>query len=206
MEEIWKPIDGYKGLYEISTFGRVKSLVDCHGIKRDKIVKPLNSRYGYLLVNLYKNKQSKSFRIHRLVAIAFIPNPLNLPFINHKDENKQNNCVENLEWCSPKYNVNYGNCRQKISEAQKGEKGNMYGKHHSEETRRKIGESHKGKKMNLSDAERKRRSDYAKSRTGANNPNFGKHFSEEHRRKISESRKRTMMMTCPSCWGDISDM
>ena len=108
MEEIWKPIDGYEGLYEISTFGRVKSLVDCHGIKRDKIVKPLHSRYGYLLVNLYKNKQLKSARIHHLVAIAFIPDHLNLPYINHKDEEKTNNFVGNLEWCTALYNNRYG--------------------------------------------------------------------------------------------------
>ena len=62
---------------------------------------------------LYKNKSCKSYYIHRLVAEAFIPNPKNLPFINHKDENKQNNCVDNLEWCTQKYNINYGTSLKK---------------------------------------------------------------------------------------------
>ena len=67
----------------------------------------------YYQTILYKNKSCKSYYIHRLVAEAFIPNPKNLPFVNHKDENKQNNCVDNLEWCTQKYNINYGTSLKK---------------------------------------------------------------------------------------------
>lgn len=102
MEEIWKDIKGYEGLYKISNFGNVKSL----NIKRNK--KLSMNRCGYLFVNLSKNDVRKNFLVHRLVAAAFIENPENLPCVNHIDEDKTNNCVNNLEWCSYEYNNNYG--------------------------------------------------------------------------------------------------
>lgn len=109
MKEIWKPIRGYETLYEVSNFGKVK------GIKRNKLLKPKISRDGYLRVGLRKpNEKQRWFFIHRLVAIAFIPNLNNYPQINHKDEVKTNNCVNNLEWCTAKYNCNYGTHIQRI--------------------------------------------------------------------------------------------
>lgn len=108
MEE-FKDIKGYEGKYQISNFGRVKSL----WFGKEKILKPIEHSQGYLTVILYKNRKIKTIKIHRLVAEAFISNPHNYPCVNHKDENPANNCVDNLEWCTQKYNVNYGNCQQR---------------------------------------------------------------------------------------------
>ena len=94
--EIWKTIKDYEQ-YKVSNLGNVK---------RNKILKQ-NTRVGYFAVNLCKNGKMKTLQVHRLVAQAFIPNPNNLPQVNHKDGNKKNNKVENLEWCSAKYNVRH---------------------------------------------------------------------------------------------------
>ena len=117
MEEIYKDIEGYEGLYEISNLGNVKSLVNHKGVEREKILKPLKNRNGYKGVHLYKNKTSKTYDVHRLVANAFLPNPHNLPCVNHKDECRTNNNVENLEWCSYKYNTNFGTGNSRRSKA-----------------------------------------------------------------------------------------
>lgn len=91
-KEIWKNVVGYEGLYEISNLGRVKS--NCNG---GRILKWNVSNNGYATVELFKNKKSKRVLVHRLVASAFIDNPNNLPQVNHIDENKLNNHVDNLE-------------------------------------------------------------------------------------------------------------
>lgn len=106
MIEEWKPIDGYEGKYEISNMGRVKSYTkDNNG----KIINGCLDGKGYLYVKLYYAPQKhKTFKIHRLVGKHFIPNPNNYSQINHKDENKRNNCVDNLEWCDNQYNHSYG--------------------------------------------------------------------------------------------------
>ena len=111
-EEIWKDVVGYEGLYQVSNNGRVKSLK----FGKEKILKPGKLKNGYLRVNLCKNEKQKHFLVHRLVALTFITNPNNLPDVNHKDENKENNRVENLEWCDCKYNINYGTRTQRIAE------------------------------------------------------------------------------------------
>lgn len=112
MEEIWKDIEGYEGLYQVSNMGKVKSV-------RRNIILRQGITNGYKKAALYKNKKGyKHFLIHRLVAIAFIPNPDNLPQINHKDENKTNNCVNNLEWCTQEYNQNYGTINIRKSQKQ----------------------------------------------------------------------------------------
>jgi len=123
MEEVWKDVVGYEGYYKVSNLGNVKSLdriVDNEGkYFRHLKGKPKAQKQqhnGYMTVNLYKNginKQYKTFRVHRLVAEAFLPNPNNLPFVNHKDENKQNNNVNNLEWCTQQYNNEYGTARER---------------------------------------------------------------------------------------------
>lgn len=95
------------GLYQVSNLGRVKSLGNKSNHKLEKIRQP-QKQNEYYKITLYKNAQYKNYAIHRLVAKAFIPNPDNLPEINHKDENKLNNCITNLEWCDKKYNINYG--------------------------------------------------------------------------------------------------
>lgn len=106
MEEVWKDIVGYEGLYQISNLGRVKSLP--RPKTKGGIMTQHADKRGYKVVVLSKQGKLKVCKIHRLVAEAFIPNPGNLPQINHKDENKQNNCANNLEWCTAKYNANYG--------------------------------------------------------------------------------------------------
>lgn len=109
--EQWKPIVGYEGLYEISNLGRVKSLK--YG--KERILKPGTDRGGYLTVNIYIDGKRKMFRVHRLVAIAFIPNPEGFEQINHKDEDKTNNVTLNIEWCSAKYNSNFGTRNERMA-------------------------------------------------------------------------------------------
>lgn len=114
--ELWKDIEGFEGLYQVSTWARVKRLptIDTiNRIRKEKIMKPSYDKDGYLFIGLTINGKQKHFRIHRLVAKAFIPNPDNLPLVNHKDEVKDNNYPYNLEWCTYKYNTNYGNCISK---------------------------------------------------------------------------------------------
>ena len=119
--EIWKDIKGYEGLYQVSNKGRVKSL-NYRRTGKEGILKGKPDKDGYLRVGLCKNKKQKPFYIHRLVAKAFLPNPNNLPEVNHIDENKENNHVENLEWCDRKYNNNYGSRNERASVSMKGKK------------------------------------------------------------------------------------
>ena len=114
MEEIWKMIPGYEGLYMVSNLGRVKSLNYRHTGKEHILKQQIINKYK--TVCLSNGGYQKTLKVHRLVAMAFIPNPDNLPEVNHKDENKFNNCVENLEWCTAKYNSNYGTKNQRQSE------------------------------------------------------------------------------------------
>lgn len=114
MKEIWKDIKGYEGSYQVSNFGRVKSLERVvytkNGSKRcvrEIIMKPEICTFDYPCVFLRKNYTKKTKLIHRLVAEAFIPNPDNLPVVNHKDEDKTNCHVDNLEWCTQQYNSVY---------------------------------------------------------------------------------------------------
>ena len=104
--EVWKDIEGYEGKYQVSNEGRVRSLYD-RGVKREKILSLLNHNCGYLVITLSLNGVHKRYLVHRLVAMAFIDNPNGYEFVNHKDENKKNNNVENLEWCTKSYNAIY---------------------------------------------------------------------------------------------------
>ena len=129
MKEIWKDIPNYEGLYQVSNFGNVKSLVGYdHSIKkyvkREKLLTP--SIGEYKKIQLFKNKKRSTYYIHRLVAQSFIDNPNNYKIINHKDENKLNFSIDNLEWCTYQYNRNYGTCiermKQTIASKQKTQK------------------------------------------------------------------------------------
>jgi hypothetical protein len=138
--EYWKDIAGYNGFYQISSFGRVKSFK--YDKANGRILKYRKNKLGYLQISISKNKKSKTFLIHRLVGIAFIPNPENKPEINHKDNDRSNNKQSNLEWNTAKQNaehkVKQGRCNipkgekctsSKLSEKQveeiKSYKGNL---------------------------------------------------------------------------------
>ena len=117
--EVWRDVVGYEGLYKVSDRGNVYSLerIYANGRKRNGLtLKPSCDRGGYLRLELCKNGIRKRKYVHRIVAEAFIPNPNNYPEINHKDENKTNNYVENLEWCTRGYNVNFGRRNEKSSQ------------------------------------------------------------------------------------------
>ena len=131
MDEVWKPIVGYEGLYEVSNLGRVRSLDHItHIVRRNgeydclikgKILSPLVRQHGYLGVQLYgrgghKKRNLRTCSVHRLVAEAFIPNPMGYAEVNHKDESKTNNCADNLEWCNHIRNSNYGTRPKRIGD------------------------------------------------------------------------------------------
>ena len=111
--EIWRDVVGFEGLYKVSNLGNVKSL-NYNRTGKEKLMKPQTDGHGYLQVMLYKDGKYKIKKIHRLVAEAFIPNPDNLPCVNHKDENKTNNKEFNLEFCTYEYNNNYGTRKIKV--------------------------------------------------------------------------------------------
>ena len=154
MQEIWKDIEGYEGLYQVSNFGRVKSL-DRYVLRNGNslfvkgiVLSQLNNR-GYLAVRLCNSGKYKNYFVHRLVACAFVENLNNYTEVNHIDEDKHNNDFRNLEWCDRKYNVNYGSRADKFSNSMKGKlagknnprygkKGTMAGKNLTPEQRNKI--------------------------------------------------------------------
>ena len=121
--EIWKDVPEYEGRYQISNMGRIKSLdryarVGGGSVRfvQGGIIKPIRCKNGYLEAPFSKNGIREVFLLHRLVAQLFIPNPNGLPQINHKDENLSNNSYENLEWCTAKYNANYGTRNRRYAE------------------------------------------------------------------------------------------
>lgn len=111
--ETFLSVPGYEGLYEVSNLGNIKSL------RSGKLLKQASNKDGYKMVSLTKDGKSRSYGVHRLVALAFLPNPLNLPEVNHKDESHDNNVLENLEWISKKENRNYGTYRERMSKSLK---------------------------------------------------------------------------------------
>ena len=141
MTEEWRDVKDYKGLYQVSNMGRVKSLKRIvwdsvrgyYKTVHERILKGKKSSTGYLQVHLYQDGKGKWCYVHRLVAEAFIPNPDNLPQINHISEDKENNHVDNLEYCTAKYNINHGTHNKRVSEKLRGRK-------HSEEHIKKMAE------------------------------------------------------------------
>lgn len=133
VKETWRPVVEYEGLYEVSNLGQIRSLDRLVKGKKEgfrqkvngKLLTPIKNRQGYLRVNLCNDDGRKAKFVHRLVCSAFLPNPYNFPYINHKDENPLNNNVENLEWCTAKYNCNYGNHRKNVSLSKIGKRPNL---------------------------------------------------------------------------------
>lgn len=114
MKEIWKPIPKFEGWYEVSNFGKIRSIdrevnykTLGKSFRKGIALKPKISKGGYKEVVLVMNSKRHCYKVHRLVALAFIPNPFNLPCINHLNENKLDNKVSNLEWCNQQYNTLY---------------------------------------------------------------------------------------------------
>ena len=110
-----------------------------------KQYKHVKRNSGYMSVFLYNKDGRKMFFVHRLVALTFIPNPHNLPQVNHKDENTLNNRVENLEWCDAKYNTCYGTLRERASKRNTGEGNPFYGRKHTEKSKRLMSDAKFGK-------------------------------------------------------------
>lgn len=211
MKEIWRDIKGYEGLYQVSNIGRVKSLeriiTNTLGsyTRAEKILVPLKTKKGYYQIHLHKNGVCKTSKIHRLVAEAFIPNPLNKSQVNHIDGNKINNNVENLEWATQEENMQHAyktglkaqtkEVREKISESRKGkykgEKAYWYGKHQTEEAKKKMSEYRKGRYL------------------GSNSPNSkkvicittGEIFGSS--REAAEKYNINMRSICKCCRGEL---
>ena len=170
-----KDITGYEGLYAITDNGEVWSY------RNKKFLKKKENPNGYYYAELWRNNKGKGFRVNRLVAEAFIPNPNNYPCVNHKDENKLNNKVSNLEWCTHKYNNNYGTCTERmrktltgrrLSEEHRAKTGMCHlGKKHSEEHKRKAGEALGHPVECIETGERFRSSNYAQAMTGIHHIN-----------------------------------
>lgn len=128
--EIWAAIPEYEGYYEVSSFGKVKSLsrISHRGFKlKEKILKASSNTDGYLQLRLWKDGINKTFRVHRLVALAFIPNPECKPRVNHIDNNRANNFLSNLEWATHQEDVDH-KCRQNRQNRPDREKNNFWGK------------------------------------------------------------------------------
>ena len=117
--EIWKDVVGYEGLYKVSNRGNIYS-VERKGANGRKfggmMLKPTHQSHGYLHIGLSKDGTYKKKLVHRLVLESFVPNPNGLPEVNHRDEDKKNNYVENLEWCDTRYNLNYGTARKRAAQ------------------------------------------------------------------------------------------
>lgn len=163
MQEIWKPVKDFEGLYEVSNMGNVRSF------KKDKVktLKLIKRETGYMFVNLYKNKKLYHKSVHRLVANAFISKPENKSQVNHINGKKYDNRVENLEWCTAKENSQHA-WNTGLHKPLKGENNPMYGKYHTQETKNKMSEALKGE----------------------NHPMYGKHHTEETRKKLSKIKSK----------------
>lgn len=203
MKEKWLPIKGYEGKYEVSNLGNVKSLKrlstvwDGYQKKKDRLLKPNINNNGYATVSLCKDAKVKVMLIHRLVAIAFVPNPHNKPIVDHIDTNPLNNRADNLRWCTQKENCNNPKSRENNSKSKMGHPSYCP----SEVSRQNIKKAHeanRGRKFTeehrKSISEARNNSERAKETSRQNikkaqEANRGKHLSEETKLKLSESHK-----------------
>ena len=195
-EEIWKPVVGYEGLYEVSNTGRVRSLDRYDRMNRfwkGRILNLHTDTGGYLYAQLYLNGKGKNYLVHRMVAQAFIPNPDNLPQVNHKDENKINDCVENLEWCSREYNINYGTIKDRIRNTAikngywSGLSKKEYFKKYWNEHREYISEYQKEYYMEHREKRSEQQREYSKNYYYKNREKICERLKENRRKKKEEN-------------------
>lgn len=185
MKEIWKDIYfieneikyDYKGFYQVSNLGNIKSLNYNH-TNEEKELKILKRKDGYCYVHLQCNNNRKDFCIHRLVAHMFVKGYFDGAEVDHINCVRDDNRSDNLRWCTTKENMNNPLTKEK----RVGENNPMYGKNHKSETKMKISESQKGKKLS-----EKTKQKISESLKGENNYWYGKQFSDEHRRKMSKN-------------------
>ena len=204
MKEIWKDIIGFEGIYEISNLGRIRR------IKTGRILSTRRSDGWYITVTLYKDKKRYGKSLHRLVAETFVPNPYNLPEVNHIDEDKINNRADNLEFCDRKYNVNYGTIKDRIrntrlknghineeySRLDKKSYGKKYYQEHKEdriEYGKKYREEHKEyfkkyREEHKEELKEKRKKYYQEHKE--DRIEYGKKYKEEHKEELKEKNKK----------------
>lgn len=199
-QEVWKPIVGYEGFYEVSNLGRVKSverIVENNGgqqRRKERIMRLRIGRLGYLNVTLCRESATRVFSVHRLVAQAFIPNPENKPYVDHIDTDPSNNNADNLRWVTQHENAMNPLTREHNSKSKMGHP--KYSPPLSEESKRRIGEKNRGKvrseelKQRLSDIHKTSEDCLRASKENikkAHQANVGASRSQETRAKISAS-------------------
>ena len=196
MKEIWKDIIGFEGIYEISNLGRIRR------IKTGRILSTRRSDGWYITVTLYKDKKKYGKLLHRLVAETFVPNPYNLPEVNHIDEDKINNRADNLEFCDHKYNMNFGTARIRerdtkiknghINEEYSGLDKKSYGKKYYQDHKEEIKEYNKKyreeHKEELKEKSKKYYQD-CKEEIKEYNKEYNKKYREEHKEEIREKKR-----------------
>lgn len=201
MEQIeeWRPVKGYEGYYEVSDMGNVMSLFYNH-TNKPRLLRLNKKRSGYVHVMLHKDGTHQEFSVHRLVAIAFIPNPDNKPEIDHINRIRYDNRVCNLRWCTKSENirnpltVEYKKSlftlekRDAASKAMMGENNPFYGKKHSEESKAKMSASLRGRPCPEYIKER-----YREMFKGAGNPHYGRHHTKEAKLEIRAAQKEKQM-------------
>lgn len=196
--ERWKDIKGFEGYYQISSSGRVKSVR--RRIKTERSFRNIDERlrtlvevHGYLYCELWKENDHKRYAVHRLVAEAFLDNPDSLPQVNHKDGDKKNNNVTNLEWCTQSDN-NYHSYKTglKAPYDRNGENNPMFGRHHNDSAKAKIAEVHKGMKH----------TDETKAKMSA--AKKGVRFTDDHKAKIADSLSKAKTGTRKMTNGEIN--
>lgn len=173
MMEEWRAVPGYEGLYEVSNIGNVRN------VRRNTLLRLQKTNNGYIQVWLYKNGISTGLKVHRLVAQAFLPNPDNLPMINHKDEDRTNNRVENLEWCDAKYNNTYGTRQDKVRDT--AIKNGSWSGLSKEEYDKWYYEKNKEKKREYYEKNKEKIREY--------HMEYNKKYYEKNREKIREKQR-----------------
>ena len=174
MKEIWKDIIGFEGIYEISNLGRIRR------IKTGRILSTRRSDGWYITVTLYKDKKRYGKSLHRLVAETFVPNPYNLPEVNHIDEDKINNRADNLEFCDRKYNVNYGTIKDRIrnTRLKNGHINEEYSGLDKKSYGKKYYQEHKEDRIEYGKKYREEHKEYFKK------------YREEHKEELKEKNKK----------------